>query len=158
MRFRFAEEHRSNFPTNRLCGVVGVSTRGLRAFRSRPANRRQRPDLVTLAQSRLSLGSYGQPRMTEELKETDLNVGHRRVDRPLSADLALPNRLLGNRYVRTAYLSCERVNIRWRLTAIINSTSRPTYWIGTFAPTNPIKNGRATSAMSGHVRVGCILR
>ena len=85
MRFRFIEEHRDNFPTNRLCHVVGVSTRGLRAFRSRPASRRQRSDLVTLAhikeQSRLSLGSYGRPRMTEELKEIGLDVGHRRVGR-----------------------------------------------------------------------------
>ena len=49
MKFRFIEEHRSDFPTNRLCDVVGVSMRGLRAFRSRPASRRQRSDLVTLA-------------------------------------------------------------------------------------------------------------
>jgi len=59
--------------------------RGLRAFRSRPASCRQRSDLVTLAhikeQSRLSLGSYGRPRMTEELKEIGLNIGHRRVGR-----------------------------------------------------------------------------
>ncbi len=55
------------------------------AFRSRPASRRQRSDLVTLAhikeQSRLSLGSSGRPRMTEELKEIGLDVGHRRVGR-----------------------------------------------------------------------------
>ena len=39
--------------------------------------------MVTLAhikeQSRLSLGSYGRPRMTGELKEIGLNIGHRRV-------------------------------------------------------------------------------
>ena len=79
MRFRFIEEHRCSFPTKRLCHVVGVSTRGLRAFRNRPASRRQRSDLVTLAhikeQSHLSLGSYGRPRMTEELKELALTSG-----------------------------------------------------------------------------------
>ena len=32
-------------------------------------------------QSRLSLGSYGRPRMTEELKEVGVDVGHRRVGR-----------------------------------------------------------------------------
>jgi transposase InsO family protein len=32
-------------------------------------------------QSRLSLGSYGRPRMTEELKEAGVDVGHRRVGR-----------------------------------------------------------------------------
>jgi len=32
-------------------------------------------------QSRLSLGSYGQPRMREELKKVGVDVGHRRVVR-----------------------------------------------------------------------------
>jgi putative transposase len=68
-----------------LYDFVGVSARGLPAFRSRPASRRRRSDLVTLAQlkeySRLSLCSYGRPRMTEELKEIGLDVGHRRLGR-----------------------------------------------------------------------------
>jgi putative transposase len=85
MRFRFIEEHTGDFPAKRLCNVVDVSTRGLRAFRNRPASRRQRSYLVTLAhikeQSRLSLGSYGRPRMTEEPKGIGLDVGHRRVGR-----------------------------------------------------------------------------
>lgn len=85
MRFRFVEEHWDTFPVTRLCHVMDVSMHGLRAFRSRPASRRQRSDLVTLAhikeQSRLSLGSYGRLRMTEELKEIGLDIGHRRVGR-----------------------------------------------------------------------------
>ena len=85
VRFRFVEEHIGAFPTDRLCQVMNVSPRGLRAFRSRPASRRQRMDMVVLAhikeQSRLSLGSYGRPRMTEELKEVGVDVGHRRVGR-----------------------------------------------------------------------------
>lgn len=85
MRFRFVEEQRGAFPIDRLCQVMNVSPRGLRAFRSRPASRRQRMDMVVLAhikeQSRLSLGSYGRPRMTEELKEVGVDVGHRRVGR-----------------------------------------------------------------------------
>jgi hypothetical protein len=64
---------------------MNVSPRGLRAFRKRPASPRQRMDMVVLAhikeQSRLSLGSYGRPRMTEELKEVGVEVGHRRVGR-----------------------------------------------------------------------------
>ena len=85
MRFRFIEEHSGSFQTERLCRIMDVSPRGLRAFRSRPASRGQRSDPVTPAhikeQSRLSLGSYGRPRMTEELKEIGLDVGHRRVGR-----------------------------------------------------------------------------
>ena len=79
MRFRFIEEHRDAFAADRMCNVMDVSPRRLRAFLS------QRSDLVTLAhikeQSRLSLGSYGRPRMKEELKEIGLDVGHRRVGR-----------------------------------------------------------------------------
>jgi transposase InsO family protein len=48
-------------------------------------SRRQRDDMVILAhireQHRLSLQSYGRPRMTEELQELGLKVGHRRVGR-----------------------------------------------------------------------------
>ena len=46
---------------------------------------RQRRDMVLLAyirdQHRLSLGSYGRPRMTEELNELGLRVRQRRVGR-----------------------------------------------------------------------------
>jgi transposase InsO family protein len=48
-------------------------------------SQRQRDDMVILAhireQHRLSLQSYGRPRMTEELQELGLRVGHGRVGR-----------------------------------------------------------------------------
>jgi len=85
MRFAFVEEHRSQLPVNRLCQIMNVSPRGYRAYRIRPMSRSQRKDLIVLAhireQFRLSLGSYGRPKMTEELKELGLGVGHRRVGR-----------------------------------------------------------------------------
>ena len=85
MRFAFVEKHRKSIPTERLCRIVDVSPRSYRAWRGRPASRRQREDMVLLAhireQHRLSLNSYGRPRMTEELKEIGLEVGHRRVGR-----------------------------------------------------------------------------
>ncbi len=49
MRFRFIEEHRHAFCTNRMFDVLDVSSRGLRAYRSRPASQRQRTDMVVLA-------------------------------------------------------------------------------------------------------------
>ena len=62
-----------------------VTSRGFRAWRVRPMSQRQRDDMVILAhireQHRLSLESDGRPRMTEELQEEGLNVGHRRVGR-----------------------------------------------------------------------------
>jgi len=57
-----------------------VTSRGFRAWKLRPMSQRQRDDMVILArireQHRLSLQSYGRPRMTEELQELGKNVGH----------------------------------------------------------------------------------
>ena len=65
--------------------MLKVTSRGFRAWRGRPICQRQRYDMVLLAHIRelhhLSLGSYGRPRMTQELKEAGLSVGHRRVGR-----------------------------------------------------------------------------
>ncbi len=85
MRFAFVEEHQKHVPVERLCRMLRVTSRGYRAWRRRPISRRQREDMVLLAhireQHHLSLGSYGRPRMTQELKEAGLFVGHRRVGR-----------------------------------------------------------------------------
>lgn len=85
MRFKFIEENRTMLPVGRLCHIMNVSPRGYRAYRSRPISQSQRKDMVLLAnireQFRLSLCSYGRPRMTEELKELGFDVGHRRVGR-----------------------------------------------------------------------------
>ena len=91
MRFAFVEKHRNSIPAERLYRILDVTPRGYRAWRKRPACQRQREYLVLLAhireQHRLSLQSYGRPRMTEELKELGLNVGHRRVGRSLLGDV-----------------------------------------------------------------------
>ena len=85
MRFAFVDAHRSEVPVDRLCRIMDVSPRGYRSWRSRPISTSQQQDMVVLAHIReqfaLSLGSYGRPRMTEELKEQGLRVGHRRVGR-----------------------------------------------------------------------------
>lgn len=85
MKFALVEEHRKHIPVDRLCHILGVTSRGYRAWRHRPISQRQRTDMVLLAHirehHRLSLGSYGRPRMTQELNEVGLIVGHRRVGR-----------------------------------------------------------------------------
>lgn len=85
MRFEFIAKNKDMLPINRLCQIMNVSARGYRAFCSRPLSNSQCKDLVVLAHVReqfaLSLGSYGRPRMTEELKEAGVDVGHRRVGR-----------------------------------------------------------------------------
>ena len=85
MRFAFIAENKGALSINRMCQILDVSARGYRAFCTRPLSASQRTDLVALAHIReqfaLSLGSYGRPRMTAELKEQGLQVGHRRVGR-----------------------------------------------------------------------------
>lgn len=79
MRFAFVEEHRKHILIDRLCRILGVTSRGYRAWRGRPVSQRQRDDMMVLAhireQHHLSLGSYGRPRMTQELKESGYRLG-----------------------------------------------------------------------------------
>ena len=88
MRFAFINAWKEEWSVEFLCGVMQVTSRGFRAWKVRPMCRRQRDDMVILAhireQHRLSLQSYGRPRMTEELQELGLQVGHRRVGRLMS--------------------------------------------------------------------------
>jgi putative transposase len=85
MRFAFIDAWKEEWSVEFLCRVMQVTSRGFRAWRKRPMSQQQRNDIVLLAhireQHRLSLESYGRPRMTEELQELGLNVGHRRVGR-----------------------------------------------------------------------------
>ena len=85
MKFAFLDDYRGVLSKARACRVMGVTDRGLRAWKHRPVSHRQRRDMVLLAhirdQHRSSLGSYGRPRMTEELNELGVRVGHRRVGR-----------------------------------------------------------------------------
>ena len=85
MKFKFIADYQGDLSINRLCEIMDVSPRGYRAYRNRPLSPSQCKDLVVLAHIReqfaLSLGSYGRPRMTEELKEAGVDVGHRRVGR-----------------------------------------------------------------------------
>ena len=85
MRFDFVHQYNGALPQEHLCRLLNITPRGYRFWRSRPASPGQREDMVLLAhireQHRLSLNSYGRPRMTEELKELGLDVGHRRIGR-----------------------------------------------------------------------------
>ncbi len=84
VKFRVVEDYRVSLTTDRLCRVMNVSPRGLRAFRGRPASYRPLTDMFALVQikeqSRLS---YGRPQMTEELKEVGVDAGQRRGGRPM---------------------------------------------------------------------------
>ena len=159
MRFKFIEEHLSAFSIGRMCHVMDVSPRDLRAFRSRPARRRQRSDLVTLAhikeQSRLSLGSYGRPRITEELKEIGLDVGHRRVGRLRRQNGISVVRTRKHKATTIARQAIAKQSAE-RGTAIISSTLRQTCWIVTSQRINQTRNRPVTSLIFGRAKDGCI--
>ena len=97
MRFAFIDTWKKIWSIEFLCRVLRVSSRGFRAWRTRPISQTQRGDMVLLAhiceQHRLSLQSYGRPRMTKELQGLGLNIGHRRVGRLMREN--------GNKIVRT---------------------------------------------------------
>ena len=143
MRFQFIEEHLDAFCARRMCNVLDVSTCGMRAYRRRPASQRQRTDMVVLAhikeQSRLSLGSYGRPRMTEELKELGLNVGHRRIGRLMRENGIRVER--SRKYTVTTD-SSHAFNIA------------PNLLRRDFRANRPIRNGRATLATCGPAKAG----
>ena len=77
--------HRSEFPVQRLCKVLGVSPNGYVAWKEHPACHRQRTDLMLLALVRAAFarsnGTYGSPRMVHELRQAGLSIGRQRVAR-----------------------------------------------------------------------------
>ena len=115
--------------------------------------------MVTLAQikehSRLSLSSYGRPRMTEELKETGLDVGHRRVGRLMRQNGISVIRTRKHKVTTIARQAIAKQSAE-RGTAIISSKLRPTCWTETLLQIRQTRNGPVTSAMSGPVKGGCI--
>ena len=85
MRFAFIKGYDGIMLRERLCSFFGVTSRGLRAHVQSEECRRRQVDRALLLhiqeQHRLSLGTYGRARMTEELKEQGFVVGERRVGR-----------------------------------------------------------------------------
>jgi putative transposase len=68
-----------------MCRVLGVSTSGYYAWRKRPPSKRQRVDAELLERikhfHKRSDGTYGVPRIHEDLIEEDLRVGPKRIAR-----------------------------------------------------------------------------
>ncbi|SEG24525.1 putative transposase [Jhaorihella thermophila] len=85
MSFAFIDAEKARFPVSRMCAALGVSQSGYFAWKTRPASRRQRDDMVFLAHIRtafkLSIGTYGSPRMRRDLVDDGHRIGRRRVAR-----------------------------------------------------------------------------
>ena len=81
--------HQAEFHITTMCRVLGVSTSGYYAWRSREKSRRRREDEALAEQiERIHRGSrrtYGAPRIHAELRETGKRVGRKRVARLMRA-------------------------------------------------------------------------
>ncbi|MEP3300116.1 MAG: IS3 family transposase [Pseudoruegeria sp.] len=132
VRFAFIEVWKEDWSVELLCRVMQVSSRGFRAWRVRPMSQRQRDDMVILAhireQHRLSLQSYGRPRMTEELQELRVNVGHRRIGRLMRENGI---KIIGTRKYKATTDSNHALNIAPNLLDQDSSASGPNQkWAG----------------------------
>ena len=78
-------EHQAEYPIATLCRVLGVSPSGYYAWRKHAASERAQEDQRLLRQIRTahvaSRGTYGAPRIHEELKANGVAVGRKRVAR-----------------------------------------------------------------------------
>jgi transposase InsO family protein len=78
VRFNFIHERRKEFPVQMLCDILEVSRGGYYAWRRRPPSARARRRAELIGKIRQvhddSRGTYGSPRVTVELKETNVKV------------------------------------------------------------------------------------
>jgi putative transposase len=74
-----------DYPVATVCRMLGVSTSGYYAWRSRPPSARAQSDARWVERIRVlhrrSRGSYGVPRILEDLREKGERINHKRVAR-----------------------------------------------------------------------------
>ena len=86
-RFQFVDDHCDTVPVKWLCQILEVSRSGFYRWRTSAPSRaaRARADEELAARIRAihadSDGTYGAPRITAELRETGIEVNHKRVER-----------------------------------------------------------------------------
>lgn len=85
MRYQFIQKYNAQFPLLALCRVMRVSPSGYRAWQTRPLSARQQQERRLLAHIRAahkqSQGSYGSPRIQQELKGQGIPCGRHRIAR-----------------------------------------------------------------------------
>jgi putative transposase len=87
--FEFVERQKAQYPVARLCRVLGVSTSGYYAWRTRQPSARARKDVVLTAEivriHQASRLTYGAPRIHAELAASGVSCGRKRVARLMRA-------------------------------------------------------------------------
>ena len=77
--------NQATYPVSTMCRLLGVSTSGFYSWLNRPVSERQRTDADLLLRIRRSHersdGTYGMPRIYEDLAEEGIRVGPKRIAR-----------------------------------------------------------------------------
>jgi hypothetical protein len=85
MRFQFIDDHREEFPVRRMCKVLDVSRSGYYAWRGRPPSEREMANQELYKKIEdvyhESHGTYGSPRVYQELKRQGFTCSENRVAR-----------------------------------------------------------------------------
>jgi len=86
MKYEFMEKERSRFAVERMCRLFGLTRSGYYAWlRERGTGRRLKENealLEAIRRSyRASRGTYGSPRITEDIRDTGLQCGDNRIAR-----------------------------------------------------------------------------
>ena len=85
MKYPRIAEHRDQYPIRWMCSALAVSSRGYRAWRSRPEPTRRQEDRRLLIDIRTSFEqsdrTYGSPRVLKDLKEQGQQVSEKRIAR-----------------------------------------------------------------------------
>jgi putative transposase len=85
MRFRFIDDHRDEFPVSRMCKVLDVSRSGYYAWRGRPPSEREMANQELYKEIKAvydrAHGTYGSPRVYQELKTQGVACSENRVAR-----------------------------------------------------------------------------
>ncbi|MGH8524281.1 MAG: IS3 family transposase [Gammaproteobacteria bacterium] len=83
--FEFVMANQADYPVATVCRMLGVSTSGYYAWRSRRPSARAQSDARWVERIRVlyqrSRGSYGVPRILEDLREEGERINHKRVAR-----------------------------------------------------------------------------
>lgn len=83
--FELIEAEKAHFPVRLMCSVLEVSPSGYYAWRQRPVSKRKQEreklKVAIHAAHRAGRGTYGSPRVTQELKYQGVQVGRHRVAR-----------------------------------------------------------------------------
>ena len=81
--------NQASYPVSMMCRLLDVSTSGYYEWQKRPPSKRSREDEVLIEKirhyHRMSDGSYGAPRILEDLQEEGVDVGQKRVARLMRA-------------------------------------------------------------------------